>query len=66
MRSRLLAGAGIAQVPAFACTAAVCGPRDGRRAARGFLAGYGPSGDVPADMQQAVLMLAAHAYEIPP
>lgn len=29
-----------------------------------FLAGYGPEwDDVPADMQQAVLMLAAHYYE---
>lgn len=38
-------------------------PRHGR-ARIDFIAGYGPSwGDVPADVAQAVLMLATHFYE---
>ncbi|MBR9843301.1 MAG: hypothetical protein GYB25_09085 [Rhodobacteraceae bacterium] len=38
-------------------------PSDGRADVR-FLAGYGPEwGDCPADLQQAVLLLAAHYYE---
>ncbi|SMP11407.1 head-tail connector protein [Shimia sagamensis] len=38
-------------------------PRDGSAAVR-FEAGYGPDwGNVPADLRQAVLLLAAHYYE---
>ncbi|MDO6478083.1 head-tail connector protein [Shimia thalassica] len=38
-------------------------PNDGRVVV-GFLAGYGPEwSDLPADLQQAVLLLAAHYYE---
>jgi len=38
-------------------------PHDGSAAVR-FVAGYGPDwGNVPADLQQAVLLLAAHYYE---
>lgn len=39
-------------------------PEEGGELRLRYLAGYGPEwDDVPADMQQAVLMLAAHFYE---
>jgi len=54
-----------AQVPRLRATAACLpGPETGGELRVRFLAGYGPEWeDVPADMQQAVLMLAAHYYE---
>jgi uncharacterized phiE125 gp8 family phage protein len=54
-----------AQTPQLRATAACLpGPERGGELRVRFLAGYGPEWeDVPADMQQAVLMLAAHYYE---
>ncbi len=53
------------QTPCLRATAACLpGPETGGELRVRFLAGYGPEWeDVPADMQQAVLMLAAHYYE---
>ena len=54
-----------AQNPRLRATAACLpGPETGGALRVRFLAGYGPEWeDVPADLQQAVLMLAAHYYE---
>tara|TARA_R110002020_G_scaffold95937_2_gene229948 strand:+ start:9210 stop:9809 length:600 start_codon:yes stop_codon:yes gene_type:complete len=54
-----------AQTPRLRATAACLpGPETGGALRVRFLAGFGPEwDDVPADLQQAVLMLAAHYYE---
>lgn len=54
-----------AQTPRLrAAAACLPGPERGGELRVRFLAGYGPEWeDVPSDLQQAVLMLAAHYYE---